>query len=324
MDMIDQNKVGNHVDLMKGLSTYSYPHHRGEGNESSLILKEMVTSINRNVLGRNVSLHLPINQILYSALMGKHKVQLGEMSEILYRRILGNSLTLEQLKDIYKFLFEKIERLDQPISFREAAHDYLPHIFQLPKDLYMAAMLKESFQAATSIVAYVGIHHFLPIDHHWEGAPQGVNIAEATRIPERILGETEEELIEKHALLDSMLEKRAWGEKYVVNPFSYLTEDLTQIGDSDLEAMKKCFLFHYKKYEAFKKMDKKIQIPTFEERKKILMSDQSYKRDLQIGLEMDVRRNNEDVQSDYNDITKLKLETYGQGGRGIRSTIKSK
>jgi hypothetical protein len=38
--------------------------------------------------------------------MGKHKVILGDMPELLLRLIIGNSLTLEDVKDIFKFVLE--------------------------------------------------------------------------------------------------------------------------------------------------------------------------------------------------------------------------
>ena len=50
-----------------------------------------------------------------------------------------------------------------PIGIKTATEFLLPHIFYAPKDLYMTALLKESFQAATTIIAFVGINHFLPI-----------------------------------------------------------------------------------------------------------------------------------------------------------------
>jgi len=109
----------------------------------------------------------------------------------------------------------------------------------------MTAMLKESFQAATSIVAFVGLNSFVPIKEYWEGAPYGINFTEATRIPDRIRGESDEDLIEKHAMMDALLEKRAWGERYIVNAFPYLTNDITSVNEQDLAAMKKCFKFHY-------------------------------------------------------------------------------
>jgi hypothetical protein len=94
------------------------------------------------------------------------------------------------------------------------------------------------------------------------------------------VGERDEELIEKHALLDSLLEKRAWGEKYIVNPFPYLTDDITSLSKRDMQAMKECFLFHYSKYQKFKTMDEKLQIPTYEERRLILMRNDKGRADL--------------------------------------------
>jgi hypothetical protein len=38
--------------------------------------------------------------------MGKHKVILGDMPELLLRQIIGNSLTLEDVKDMFKFVLE--------------------------------------------------------------------------------------------------------------------------------------------------------------------------------------------------------------------------
>jgi hypothetical protein len=45
-------------------------------------------------------------------------------------------------------------------------------------------------------------------------------------------------LIEKQAILDVLLDTRAWGEKYVTNPFPYIEEDLTKIKPDDLKKYK--------------------------------------------------------------------------------------
>lgn len=85
-----------------------------------------------------------------------------------------------------------MKEFDEPISIKTATNYLLPHIFQTPKDLYMTAMLKESFQAATCITAFVGINSFNPIQKYWQPAPIGINFTEATKIEERIRGETDE------------------------------------------------------------------------------------------------------------------------------------
>lgn len=52
----------------------------------------------------------------------------------------------------------------------------------------MTAMLKESFQAAIQMLAFVGIEHWRPIQQYWVGPPHGINMSEATRIPEGFAG----------------------------------------------------------------------------------------------------------------------------------------
>ena len=153
--------------MTKGLSTFSYPEMRRKEFQLSESSKQFVESINKHIVGSDFSQYNIINQALYKGLMGKQKVMMGDMSEILYRRILGNSLTLEEMKDVFRFLTDKLKKMDEPVSYREAAHNFLPHIFQVPKDLYMASLLKEAFQAATSICAFVGAHHYVPIQKYW-------------------------------------------------------------------------------------------------------------------------------------------------------------
>ena len=48
--------------------------------------------------------------------MGKHKVVLGDMPELLLRQILGNSLSLDDMKDIFKFVLEQISKSNVPVT----------------------------------------------------------------------------------------------------------------------------------------------------------------------------------------------------------------
>jgi hypothetical protein len=48
--------------------------------------------------------------------MGKHKVILGDMPELLLRQIIGNSLTLEDVKDMFKFVLEQISKAKVPLK----------------------------------------------------------------------------------------------------------------------------------------------------------------------------------------------------------------
>lgn len=113
---------------------------------------------------------------------------LGGMPETLRRLILGNSLSIHELRDVFRFVLTKNKELSIPMRTGEATESFLPHIFQLPKDLYMTAMLKQSFQATTDMIAFVGMEHWVPMQKYWVGAPHGINVTEATRIPDRLDG----------------------------------------------------------------------------------------------------------------------------------------
>jgi hypothetical protein len=80
--------------------------------------------------------------------MGKHKVILGGMPEILLRQILGNSLSLDDMKDVFKFVLEQISKSGVAVTMETATIQYFSHIFMLPKDLYMTALLRNTMQAA--------------------------------------------------------------------------------------------------------------------------------------------------------------------------------
>lgn len=138
------------------------------------------------------------------------------------------------MRDIFRLVVLKNKQLTIPMAIKDATENFLPHIFLLPKDLYMTAMMKQAFQAAIQMVSFVGIEHWRPIQQYWVGPPYGINVTEATRIPDGFPGETTEDLIEKQALLDVMLETRVWARDYLSNPFPYLFEDITKIDAKEL------------------------------------------------------------------------------------------
>lgn len=163
-----------------------------------------------------------IDKVLYTSLMGKQKVMLGGMPETLCRMILGKGLSIHEVRDIFRIVIEKNNKLTIPFSIKDASENFLPHIFKLPKDLYMTAMMRESFQAAMQMVAVVGLESWRPIQQYWVPPPHGINPSEATRIPDGFPGETAEDLIEKQAIMDVLLESRTWSKGYLSNPFPYL------------------------------------------------------------------------------------------------------
>lgn len=130
----------------------------------------------------------------------------------------------------------------------------------------MTALLKESFQAATQMICAVGMEHYRPIQEYWIGPPSGINYTEATRIPEGFAGETADDLIEKQAIMDVLLETRTWSKPYLSNPFPYLFPDISKIEKPQLDHHKQTFLTQYRKYSEFKNRELK-QLPRGAEQK---------------------------------------------------------
>ena len=162
LDMLKENKVHTELFLPDGISCYAYPYLQ-EPEITKSLTKPFINAISEHVVGEEYSEYNIINQVLYTSLMGKHKVMLGDMPETLLRQKLGNSLSIGEMRDLFKFVIEKMGELKVPISMKEATLNFLPHVFLAPKDLYMTAMLKEAFQAATCVTAFVGLSHYNPI-----------------------------------------------------------------------------------------------------------------------------------------------------------------
>lgn len=121
-----------------------------------------------------------------------------------------------------------------------------------PRDIYMSALLKNILKACYSVVAYVGQPHFTPIQKYWIPPPDGINFTTASTIPKRIINETDEDLIEKQAIFDVLLNSRVWTDIYVTNPFPYIEQDITKIDKEDLDVYKKTFYINLKKYQAYR------------------------------------------------------------------------
>lgn len=83
-----------------------------------------------------------MEKFLYTGLMGRHKVMLGGMPETLYKMILGKGLSIYEMRDIFRTVLLKNKELTTPFTTKQAAENFMPHIFNLPKDLYMTALLK--------------------------------------------------------------------------------------------------------------------------------------------------------------------------------------
>ena len=84
LDCLRANNTHMKIDYTKGISTFSYPDLQDRRTHDNLRDK-FVETITNHIVCDNWSPYYEINQILFKALMGKHKVILGDMPEILLR-----------------------------------------------------------------------------------------------------------------------------------------------------------------------------------------------------------------------------------------------
>ena len=225
LDMLRANQVHAKLDYTKGFATYSYPQVQ-EARVHDNIREHFVAAVSDHVIADQWAPAPDINAFVFLALLGKQRVLLLDMPELLLRQVLGNSISLAEAKDIFQFV---LAHRSPGSSMAATTRQLFGHVFQQPRDLYIAALLKRVLQAASSVLAVVANPHFVPVQHYWQPPPGGVNFTQATKVPPRIPGETPEMLVEKQALFEVLLDSRLWGEKYVVNVFPYLAADPTSI-----------------------------------------------------------------------------------------------
>lgn len=120
-------------------------------------------------------------------------------------------------------------------------------------------ILKENPKAKFSLIlrmdrffSFQKYYEVSDLEHTWEAA------FDVPKRPPIEKGETDEELIEKHALLDVMLQTNLWGREYVKNPFPYISEDFETLNESDVKDLKKKFYVNFQKYEKIKQEFLKI------------------------------------------------------------------
>mmetsp|Transcript_27584 Transcript_27584/g.49737 ORF Transcript_27584/g.49737 Transcript_27584/m.49737 type:complete len:414 (+) Transcript_27584:32-1273(+) len=222
----------------------------GTKASSEELLNEMREDLEEYVFGETV--HYPyMSRVVLSSLIDKETIVLGDMPEQLLRMKLANTLTLQ---DLYEIRDRSIEELNRHysanpthmVSLREVVLRHYSHLISAPRDLYITSILKEACKNTEGIVAFVGAPHFYPILRLWR---EYTPFHEATKVPPKMQSDTPEILIEKHAILDFLLETEAWNEYYTVNPFPYIGQ-IDEI-KKQMTYFKAYFLKMYKRHVSY-------------------------------------------------------------------------
>ena len=97
LDMSNANQVHTKLDYTKGFTTYSSPNIQEKAVTDNLTEK-FIKSITDFVIADKWSPYFEINSIVFAGIMGKQKVLMGDMPEILLRQILGNTIYIQEVK----------------------------------------------------------------------------------------------------------------------------------------------------------------------------------------------------------------------------------
>jgi hypothetical protein len=122
MDMMLSNTLPSKTTYKNGLYAYSYTFVQDDPEENNKALTPLfIDAISTHVLGGKRSEFPLVDKFLYTGLMARHKVMLGGMPETLFKMILGKSLSIHELRDIFRIVLLKNKELTTPFTTKAAA-----------------------------------------------------------------------------------------------------------------------------------------------------------------------------------------------------------
>ena len=165
---------------------------------------------------------------VFPAVMSRIPVILGDLPEVQARMMLGNTLSLAELRGVFAHIMSVLgrhyEKQTMLLTTETAITMLYSHLFSPIKDRYFAALLRRVALTYTSVDAWIGAPHTAPLLPHWADVPEW---AEASAIPPRRAEDSDEDLIEKQVILDVLYGSNVWSNPVLSNSFPYLSPSLT-------------------------------------------------------------------------------------------------
>lgn len=225
IDVIKMIESGQKLDFDNALSSINMAKSSEQIKDKNEQFQEFSQSIFKNILGGDPDVNLYIASSLIFALLQGNDVVLIDIPEPLYRIKLANKHSLESLREMVLHLIEMLnmhyKASEEVLTLNDMAYEHLPDIFQAPRDYYMAAFINEIMKENNIAVSFLRNSSYLSIQEIWQQSDP-INLNDELIIPSNYPGDDKETLIEKHALLDIILEFNVWGQKYTRNPFPYI------------------------------------------------------------------------------------------------------
>ena len=195
-----------------------------------------------------------MTQILLHHHVKEMNVFLCEIPAIYHRIILARALSLETLLLCFKDALSLMKRNPGEVTLKAISILLMGPYFESTRFFYLRSLLQEvekmdEKQAKFSV--FLRMDHFHKFQKYYDVENLDFSFEKAFNVPIRS-NETDERLIEKHALLDFLLESNLWGRSYVMNPFPYISENYHNLTEEDTKELKKKFYVFYKKFERIK------------------------------------------------------------------------
>ena len=210
--------------------------------------QEYIKNIQKNVVGRDFLRYPYINSTLIMSILHEEHPVLIDIPEQLLRINVANSLKLTELRDMYQAIISGLKEYyaheyDDYISGYEITYELYPDIFQIQRDLFTISFLQH-LARENNILAVISAPTFVAIQQYWN---QPFTFNNYNKCIPMMNEDNEDQLIEKHAILDCIMNTQTWNDKYLKNRFVYIDKS----ENIDIERKKKLkgkFFNYYQKY----------------------------------------------------------------------------
>ena len=218
LDMLSQGKG------FKQNRSFGLYHEKGiPAKDMENMTGEFIKAINEHVFdGQTIWPYMEL--AVFPAVMSKIPVVLADLPELQSRMILGNSLSLRELREIFaqvlSVLKKHYERQTSLLTPQMTLHMLFSHIFNPVKDRYFAALLRRVVMTYQSVDVWMGATHLAPLISWWSDVP---DLTQTAAIPDRRPEDSDDNLIEKQVILDVLHSSSVWSHPLLTNPFPYLS-----------------------------------------------------------------------------------------------------
>jgi hypothetical protein len=209
---------------------------------------DQIKSIYTNVIGNQFIRYPYINSSVVLSAINSQEPVLIDVPEPLLRINIANSCSIEQIRAIYHSVINSLQSYyskspQECITGYDIANDLHPEIFQSPRNVFAVSFLQH-LASDHNLIAVVSPSTFIALSDLWE---KPINFKQLNVPKDKIVGDTHHTLIEKHVILDVIMNTKTWNVQYLKNRFVYLDKS-DNISLDMKNKYKSIFFEYYQKY----------------------------------------------------------------------------